>query len=470
MALEILRKHDPERPAIVGEGFAISYGELCARVAHVASSLRALPGQPLIFLFSDDSADALIVYLACLESRLPVALFDGESGNPSLELTSRYGNPHLILGAGASAPRAYESCEMLQGSSLRLATRRSDAEYATAIHPDLALLLQTSGSTGSPKLVRLSRSAVIENACAIASYLGIDSSHRSIQSLPMSYSFGLSLVNSHLFAGATVALTRHSFLRPEFWSDFDRYSCSSFAGVPFMYESLERLRFHPRNHPSLRIMTQAGGGLRPDLARSFARKCREANAKFFVMYGQTEATARIAFVPPERLEDKIGAIGVPIPGGRLELCEVAGMPGRKELVFCGPSVMMGYAEGAESLCLGDELGGRLATGDLARVDAEGFYFLEGRIKRIAKLYGLRIQLEDIERRVEEKFSVRAAALDVGECVRVFLESEGQNCADVVRADLAAWLQLPPKAFEIQLIDALPRNPAGKMDYARLVAS
>lgn len=468
--IELLRKPAAAATAIVdcSSDRAVSYGELCREVERVGAFLGSLPGKPLVFLRAINGVDSLVAHLACLHARVPLALFEASSEAFDEEMLRRYGNPHLVEPSGSAAPRAHARTEAIPGTELRLSTARKDGGYSAKIHPSLALMLQTSGSTGSPKLVRLTWEAVRANAQAIAQYLGIVPAHRSMQSLPMSYSYGLSLIHSHLFSGASIALSAHSFLRPEFWQDFDRSACTSFAGVPFMYETLEKLRFDPKDHPSLKIMTQAGGALRPELVKRFAEKCAAAGARFHAMYGQTEATARIAQVPPERLLQKLGSIGIPIPGGRIELCDVPEMPGRKELVFFGPSVMMGYAEGAESLALGDELHGRLATGDLARVDEEGYYYLEGRLKRFAKLYGLRIQLDDVEKKIESSFPVRAAALDRGEAIQVFLESESAVESAKVQQLLASWLQLPAKAFLVETIDALPRSPSGKKDYNRLV--
>ena len=181
----------------------------------------------------------------------------------------------------------------------------------------------------------------------------------------MHYSYGLSVLNSHLVAGGTVVLTPHSFMRPEFWRDADQERATSFAGVPYMYETLHRLRFDPARHPTLRTFTQAGGALRRDLIAHFHGRVTEAGARLVVMYGQTEATARISYVPPERLGEKIGSIGIPIPGGTLRLERVEGLEtGASELVYEGENVMLGYAESLADLGLGDVQQGVLRTGDL----------------------------------------------------------------------------------------------------------
>jgi acyl-CoA synthetase (AMP-forming)/AMP-acid ligase II len=255
-------------------------------------------------------------------------------------------------------------------------------------------------------------------------------------------------------------------MRPEFWRDFDETQCTSFAGVPYMYETLDRLRFDPASHGSLKTMTQAGGALRKDLIEKFHARCTTAACRFFVMYGQTEATARIAYVPHERLAEKIGAIGVAIPGGRLSLRELADSD-KQELVYKGPNVMMGYAESGADLASGDELRGRLHTGDLARLDADGFYYLTGRLTRIAKLFGRRISLEDVEEAFEKEYASQAAVIEGDGGLRVFLTAGADIDGRKIGKTLALRLSVPPQCVTVSLVPELPRTASGKKDYKAL---
>jgi len=315
--------------------------------------------------------------------------------------------------------------------------------------------------------VRLTRRNLESNARSIARYLGLGPRERAIESLAMQYSYGLSVLNSHLAAGGSVVLTAHSFLRPEFWRAVDDERCTSFAGVPYVYETLHRLRFDPRRHPSLRTLTQAGGALRRDLIAHFQQLTEGAGARFFVMYGQTEATARISYVPPEMLPRKIGSIGIPIPDCRLRLAPVEDAAGLLELVCEGPNVMMGYADSPADLALGDILGGVLRTGDLGGVDDDGFFSVVGRLKRFAKLFGRRVSLEDVERDLEAAFPVRVAALDGGDRIVVHAEQEDPvHSEDLVR-HVAKLLGVPPGAVVVRLVQVLPRTSTGKKDYRAL---
>jgi long-chain acyl-CoA synthetase len=382
-----------------------------------------MPGREIALVRCGPDALSAVAYLAALEA----------------------GHAAILLEAGADPAPIVERYDPRYVIEDREVHVREDAAPAD-LHPDLRLLLSTSGSTGSPKLVRLTARNVLANADAITEYLGLDAGERAVASLPLPYSYGLSVLNSHLRAGASVAFTPHSVIRPEFWEDVRRHEVTSFAGVPYSYAMLERIGMRDMALPSLRTMTQAGGRLDPEVALRYADR-----ARFFVMYGQTEATARIAYVPPERLREKAGAIGIAIPGGRLSVGE------GDELVYEGPNVMLGYAESREDLARGDDLAGVLPTGDLGRVDGDGFFFVTGRLKRIAKVFGQRVNLDEVEAAVEGP----AGAVAGEDRIDVFAE----RGADA--RTLARRFRLPPRALQVHVVERLPLKGSGKVDYAAL---
>jgi acyl-CoA synthetase (AMP-forming)/AMP-acid ligase II len=320
-------------------------------------------------------------------------------------------------------------------------------------HPELSVLLTTSGSTGNPKLVRLSRTAVLTNAEQIAEVLGIDENEVAITTLPLFYSYGLSVLNSHLVRGATVVLERTGIVQRTFWDAAAEHRVTSMAFVPSQYEMLRRLRFDPAKYPALRTLTQAGGRLRAERVTEFAGKMAAVGGRFFVMYGQTEAGPRMATLPADRLADKLGSVGRALPGGEFTIAD-------DEVVYRGPNVMMGYAETAADLVKGDEQGGVLHTGDLGRLDDEGFLFITGRLKRMAKVFGVRINLDD----VEKNFPVAAVAGD--DKLVVFTDDAD---AAALRSKIAEWLGTHHTGVVVQRIEALPLLPNGKTDYRALEA-
>ncbi|MEC0129066.1 AMP-binding protein [Paenibacillus pabuli] len=333
----------------------------------------------------------------------------------------------------------------------------------SSIHPELAVLLSTSGSTGNPKLVRLSYRNLQSNAEAIAEYLKINSSDRPITTLSPAYSYGLSVINSHLLRRSTLLLTDESIVQPAFWENFRKYEATSFAGVPYLYQMLHRLRFDRMELPSLRYFTQAGGRLSLPLAKYFLSVAYHKSASFIIMYGQTEATARISYLPFEQADKKLSSIGVAIPGGELHIDEQSG-----ELIYKGPNVMMGYAENREDLARGDEQHGSLHTGDMAYCDEDGYFWIQGRMKRFIKIYGLRMNLDDLEKSLEQLLETTVACVGADEQLLVFVEQKQHpELIQQIRQFLKNKYHIHHTSIKVLTLSLLPRLENGKLDYITL---
>lgn len=345
-------------------------------------------------------------------------------------------------------------------------------EYKTVypLYEELALLLTTSGSTGSPKFVRQSYTNVLDNAQSIVEYLELDAAEKPITTLPMNYTYGLSIINSHLLVGATILVTDKGLMQKEFWEFFKEAGATSFGGVPYTYEMLDRLRFYRMKLPSLRTMTQAGGKILPELHERFAKYAEEQGKKFVVMYGQCEATARMGYLPPERAVEKKGSMGIVIPGGKFRLIDVNGYEVTDtyttgELVYEGKNVTLGYAECGDDLALGDERHGILETGDMAQFDEDGYYYIVGRKKRFLKIYGNRVNLDEVDRLIKGEFEIEAASTGVDDHMYIFVTDE--KYVDRVRNFVINKTKLNPAAFKAIVIDEIPKNDSGKTLYQEL---
>jgi acyl-coenzyme A synthetase/AMP-(fatty) acid ligase len=337
------------------------------------------------------------------------------------------------------------------------------------IHPELALLLTTSGSTGSPKLVRQSYNNIKANTESIIQYLGITEDDRAITTLPMSYTYGLSILNTHLYKGASVVLTDASFMEKRFWDLMKNKKATTFGGVPYTYEMLKRLRFEKIEIPDLRYITQAGGKLSKELTHEFIDICKKKNIKFIIMYGQTEATARMSYVPWEFAEEKDSSIGIAIPGGTfflkddngnvIETEETTG-----ELVYTGKNVTLGYAENRFDLERGDENNGILYTGDMAKRDKDGFYYIVGRKKRFLKLFGNRVNLDEVEGLLrKEGFDCACAGED--DQMRIYSTNGEDN--EKIETFIYGHTDINRNGFKICVIGKIPRNESGKIVYSIL---
>lgn len=465
----------PDAPALVdAAGVEVwSYGRLGAAV-RLAAGLLERPRKSLVFCLCRNDPTTVIGYLAAVEAGHAVMLLDAAVREDALsDLLDRY-SPEIVLASAETGDRdaAIVACghRPLDIGLGGLAWERTGVPDGR-LHPDLGVLLPTSGTTGSPKFVRLATRAVGSNAHAIATALAIVETDRAVSSLPLHYSYGLSVLNSHLASGACVVLTDRGPLEQPFWDVVREHRCTSFAGVPYSYQLLERIGFERFDLPDLKTMTQAGGKLDDARVERFHRLMASRGGRFFVMYGQTEATARIAILPADFLPRKLGSAGRAIPGGRLEIESGGGATERArvtgEIVYTGPNVMMGYAIGRADLARGDELGGRLHTGDLGYLDEDGCLYISGRTKRISKVSGYRVDLDEVEARLAPNGPTAVVGTD--EMIVAFCEYGDEDTLRRLRTQLSHALALHYQVIQLRRVDALPRMPSGKVNYAALEA-
>jgi len=428
---------------ITGDG-ALTYRELARRADEIATRLGSV--RRLVLVAAGNDVATVAGYLGALRAGHVVLLAPRDTG------------------AIDTLTRAYAPDVILDGTSVV----ERHPTTAHTLHPELALLLSTSGSTGSPKLVRLSHENLQSNAEAIATYLGIRPDDRAATTLPLHYCYGLSVLHSHLLRGAALILTCLSVADPAFWALFRRERGTTFAGVPYTFDLLDRVGFAALDLPDLRYVTQAGGRLDPERVRRYAELGRARGWDLVVMYGQTEATARMAYLPPELATTAPDAVGIPIPGGSFRLAPAAGAgPDEGELVYRGPNVMLGYAERPDDLGRGRDID-ELHTGDLARLGADGLYRIVGRRNRFLKLFGLRVDLERVESRLAEH-GVTAYCAGDDRVLVVAVEDPGGADAPTVRRRVCAVTGLPASVVSVHLCARIPRLPSGKPDYPAIAA-
>lgn len=448
---------------ITDGGRAFRYADLLSVSRGMSERLSV---KSLAFCLCRNEAGALMGYVSLMENGIPTVMLDGARDKASLDRLIAIYEPGYLWLSDSRVPDFANGDVVFSAEGYSLIARKAPP---VVLHPELALLLTTSGSTGSPKLVRLSRANLKSNAESIASYLQIDENERPVTSLPMYYSYGLSVINSHLIKGAAVLLTDRAVIQKEFWTFAREAHATSVSGVPYTYEILRRLRVFQMDLPDLKTMTQAGGRLNANTAKEYIQTAKEQGRRFYVMYGQTEATARMSYLPWESASEKYASVGITIPGGRFSIedgkgreIEEAGMEG--ELVYRGANVSLGYAERREDLSKGDENQGVLHTGDLARRDADGFYYITGRMGRFVKVWGNRCNLDAVEELVR---TIAADCACVGEddLITVFTTDRGSETS--VRKFLSERMRLNIRAFDVRVLDAIPRSASGKTSYSEL---
>lgn len=423
-----------------------------ARLAELADAFAAqLPAdRQLVALEARNEVEAIVAYVACLRHRHPVVILNEESIIDG-RILAEY-EPNWLYANRDGSWR------------LKHLSDRADTAFAE----ELAVLLSTSGTTGAPKLVKLSYDNIASNAAAIADYLRLAPSDCAITTLDFCYSYGMSVLNSYLAAGARILLTDESVVSKRFWNIFESRGATSLALVPYHFELLDRIDFAGMDLPTLRYVTQAGGKLHADKIKRYAHIAREKGWSFFVMYGQTEASPRISYVPPDDLLANLDSIGKAIPGGELVLidengAEIAAAGQAGELVYRGPNVMLGHAE-----CRADLAKPRdtvaLRTGDVAQRQDNGYFKIVGRLTRFIKLYGLRINLDEIEGQLRhEGYQVYCAGTD--QTLGIFFTDSLNEAA--LKAFIHDRYKVQTSHVFLKKIAEVPLLPSGKVNYRAL---
>lgn len=464
-----LDKYPQNTAVITDKGETMTYKQLIAIAKEFADAVPNKNG--LLFCLCENRIGSLVGYVACMEHHIPIVLLDGSKDISVLQnLMTIYQPEYVWISSDKTESIGGETVYKYATFSLQKINYEVEVEKPK-INPELALCLTTSGSTGSPKFVRLTAKNVLANAESIAEYLEIDEHERPITTLPSYYSYGVSVINSHLIKGATLLLTEGTVAQREFWNFLKEQKATSISGVPYTYEMLKMLRFFRMDLPYLKTMTQAGGKLNKDIAKEYIEYAREKGKRFFVMYGQTEATARMSYLPFEYALEKYASIGIAIPRGKFSLIDVNGNTIEEpevdgELVYIGPNVSLGYAECRADLAKGDENHGELHTGDVARRDADGFYYITGRMKRFVKVWGNRCNLDATEQMVKS-ITTSCACVGVDDKITIFVTEQGLE--ETIIKLLAEKTGFNPKAFAVRVIDAIPVKSSGKIDYPAMQA-
>ena len=455
---------EPSLPAVYLEDrTALTYGELAELVGEFERALRG-DGKALVLCAGDRDLPTLLAYLAALRLGHTVAFLPASS-----EILLAYQPEFVVPAPGSAAGLAglgyRPAAEMAAGTTI---FRREDSQPPGEIYIDTALLLATSGSTGSPKTVRLSYSGLAANTAAVVRALGITAAERAPTTLPLTHAYGLSVLNSHLLAGAGIVLGSRSPLSLAAWDHMVRSGATSFAAVPTTYAAFGPAHVSLLGRSKIRTMTQSGARLADDLAMRLAQLMDERDGRFYVMYGQTEATSRIARLDPADLPRHLGSVGTAIPGGTITIrpapVHARAVPGEGSVHYRGPGVMLGYATSRADLRRGAEVD-ILDTGDLGYL-RDGHLYLTGRIKRIVKVLGVRTSLDDLERMVERPG--HPAAVICGTDDVLHLVGAGDAAVhEQQRRELVESLGVPSRHVVFRPVSCLPRTPGGKVDYGTL---
>ncbi len=459
-----LEKQRPDKPAAIDtDGNSVTYGDLIGFSCEIS---KVIAPSSLVFLMAKNNVGGIAWTISLLESEGVPLILDAHTEEALFaNLYDIYKPSYLCVPSTSSLKNGFEIVKEAYGYCL-VAT--GNEPYC--VNKELSHLLPTSGSTGSPKLIRHKYENIDAAAVNISTFFELDADDRPLLVLPLYYTMGLSVVFSHLYVGATVLITDKSMTDRTFWSFMKEQKANSFTGVPYSYEILNLMRFFRMELPDLKLLTQGGGKMPKALNLKFAEYCRDNGKKWIATYGQSEGTARMAWLPAEYAVSKVGSIGIAVPNGELSLIDMDGnlieQPNVEgEMCYCGKNVTMGYAYKKEDLALGDERNGFMKTGDLAYRDEDGFYYIVGRMGRFLKLFGMRIGLDECEQIIKAKYPIECACTGTDEKMFVYITDESFSSG--VKDELVAKTKLVATAFEIRVIPAIPKNEAGKVLYSKL---
>lgn len=441
----------------------VTYGELC-------EICKDFMGKNLtrcvVFILCENTSGAMTSLCVCESSNLIPLVISAAIDQELLNNLIQIYRPSYIF-APKNTDKSFEK-EIIWEKLDYMACKTQLSPYP--INAKLSLLMTTSGSTGSPKLVRYKYGNLESNAKNASVAFRLKKDDRALCDLPIHYTMGLNVITSHLVIGATVVLTQSSLLSDTFWNIMNNNNITNFCGVPFSYEVFSKLRFTEMELPNLKTICEGGGKLTDKRFEELAQYAKNKNKSFFASFGTTETSARMSVLPPELALNKIGSIGKAIPEGKLYLLNSDGSKIEKieaegELGYSGPNVTMGYALCKEDLLKGDEWNGEYRTGDIAYRDADGCYFIIGRTSRFLKLYGLRISLDRVELLIRNQFDIECACDGTDDRMEIYITEK--KFQGKVIPYISKKINLQPTVFHLNVIDEIPKSENGKIKYSVL---
>lgn len=464
MIFEKLHKHR-NNAAFIYKNNTYNYSDVITYGIDFANKLHS--SDFLCLIVAGNNAAVLISYLSVIEHNIPTLLINTPKNIIDIfPIINSYKPKYIFLSSKDSKNDNIKNITLKQIYSIfdyTLIETSFEVDYD--INKNLSILLTTSGTTGTNKYVRLSKENILSNASSIIEYLNISDKDRVITTLPFNYSYGLSIINTHILSGASIVLSDYSIIQREFWQLLQEKNVNTFGGVPYTYEMIQKLRFEKINTKNISYLTQAGGRLNTKLSSYFLEECSKKNIQFYKMYGQTEATARISYLEPKYLYDKIDSIGKSIPHGELFIVDennnCLNNNETGELLYKGSNVCLGYAENCYDLYKGDENKGILYTGDIGYYDNDGFFYITGRKKRFLKVFGNRVNLDELENTLNNNGCLCACSGE-DDKIKIFVCSENdKNKAWLLLKDI---LDMHPSGYSVKIIKEIPRNSSGKIQY------
>ena len=460
MFLNIDKQKEDSMALVDNDGNRVTYGELADFMYSVGIHVES---RSVVFILCKNTAGAMAGYLGFVERGAVPVMLNAKIDKDLLSVLSEVYTPAYIWSPLEESGRF--DYDVVYESFGYVLLKTGNEIYP--VNDELQLCMTTSGTTGSPKLVRYKNGNLETNAKNVASAFGWTRSERAICDLGMQYTMGLNVINTHLYVGATVLLTTYNLMNGDFWNYIKRERGTNFTGVPFSYDIFYRLHFDRMDLPDLRTLSQGGGKMTDTRFKQLAEYAHATGKRFIASFGTTETSARMACLPAELALTKTGSIGRAIPEGELFLIDEKGRiltdaVAEGELCYRGPNVTMGYAVCREDLLKSDEFNGEYHTGDLARRDADGCYYVTGRLSRFLKLLSYRVSLDQCEQLIQQKFDIECACTGTDQRMNIYI-TDGNKKTEVLNF-ISDKTGLYKSLFNVFVVPEILRNESGKIRY------
>ena len=422
----------------------------------------------LILIISENTLGSLLAYIFCIINNHVAIIIDSKTDKKNILKVFKNYEPNYIFLSKEIKTIFNKKC-LEKYSFFDQILLKNKINKKKKLNKNLSVLLSTSGSMGSIKFVKLSRNNLKINTDSIINYLKINNKDSAITNLPISYSYMISVINTHLEAGGSIIISKYSLIEKKFWKILKNSKVTSFNGVPYTYEMLIRIGIKNIKINSLKYLTQAGGKLEKNKLKEIINFCKKHNIKFFSMYGQTEASPRISYLKPEFSEKKIGSIGKGLSGNKIYIINDTGKkilePYVEGEIICeGKNVFMGYSKNYNDLNRPNEKNYKLKTGDLGFFDKDGFFFITSRISRITKIFGNRIDLGDLESLMKQK-GYKVVCLSDNKKIFIFIEKK-YNKTNLINT-ISQITNLNISSFKLIKLKYFPRTSNNKVSYSEL---
>ena len=430
---------------------------------------KKIKTKKLILVLAENSISCLLGYVSFFINRHAIILINSNIDYKSLNKIINNYLPDYIWLDNKKLFDKSKYKETFQFRSYHLFENKVKGNLP--VNQNISLLVSTSGTTGSPKLIKQTYKNILANTNSILKYLPINKDDTTITNLPLNYTYGISIINTHLKVGSSIVLTNYSIFQKNFWKLFNLYKVSVINGVPYTYDILSKLKFFNNKNLFLRIITQAGGKLSNKLQVKINNYCSKYKKKFYIMYGQAEATTRISYLEYNKNNIKLGSVGKAVYRGKIILKNRNGKIINKankigDIYYSGPNVCEGYSLNRFDLNKKGTWNGTIKTGDIGKKDNQGYLYITGRSKRIAKIFGHSISLDDIEEKIKSEFNTNDVAV-TGDNKYIYIFYEKNLNSKLVIKYLNRKINISKQIFLLKKLKRIPKLLSGKTNYNKI---